>query len=242
MVEAAHVVRRIAGPALAADVVVEAAVAVGDDVEAGELLVADEAGQRVLVLLAEAPRHHRLEEMPGAEIFGVPARPRQRAGDRRRQNDVLGGAIHGSPPRDFLLRSIGERAGIERATSAMGDAQSQPRVPVTKRARDGRARSWVPGLHASPRGAALRLGREAAACRPSPDRTILPHGRHHHRDRHSRGAVGARARGRALAGDLAQRLPVHRGVRDCGRSWRGPACFRRSCFPRWSRSRRPSSI
>ena len=94
VVEAAHVVRRIAGPALAADVVVEAAVAVGDDVEAGELLVADEAGQRVLVLLAEAPRHHRLEEMPGAEIFGVPARPRQRAGDRRRQNDVLGGAVH----------------------------------------------------------------------------------------------------------------------------------------------------
>ena len=91
-------VGRIGGPALAADVVVEAAVAVGDDVEAGQFLVAQIAGQRVLVLLAEAPRHHRLEEMPGAEIFRVPARPRQRAGDGGRQNDVLGGAVHGSPP------------------------------------------------------------------------------------------------------------------------------------------------
>ena len=40
VVEAGHVVERIAGPALAADVVVEPAVAVGEDVEAGELLVA----------------------------------------------------------------------------------------------------------------------------------------------------------------------------------------------------------
>ena len=93
-VEARHVVGRIGGPALAADVVIEAAVAVGDDVETGEFLVAQIAGQRVLVLLAKAPRHHRLEEMPRAEIFRVPARPRQRAGDGGRQHDVLGGAVH----------------------------------------------------------------------------------------------------------------------------------------------------
>jgi len=62
---------------LAADVVVESAVAVGDDVEASEFLIAQIAGQRVLVLLAEAAGHHRLEKMPCAEILGVPARPRQ---------------------------------------------------------------------------------------------------------------------------------------------------------------------
>ena len=39
VVEAAHVARRIVGPALAADVLVEMRVAVGDDVEAGELLL-----------------------------------------------------------------------------------------------------------------------------------------------------------------------------------------------------------
>ena len=92
--EAGHVVRRVGGPALAADIVVEAAVAVGQDVEAGELLVAQIAGQRVLVLLAEAARHHGLEEMAVAEVFRVPARPRQRAGDRGRQHDVFGGAKH----------------------------------------------------------------------------------------------------------------------------------------------------
>jgi hypothetical protein len=96
---------------LAADVVIEMGVAVGHDVETGELLVADEAGQRILVLLAVAPRHHRFEEMPGAEIFGVPARPRQRAGDRRRQNDVLGGAEHEALPMlSFSAFSIAGRA------------------------------------------------------------------------------------------------------------------------------------
>src|SRR5664279_6408698 len=93
-IEAGHVVGRIGGPALAADVVIEPAVAVGDDVETGEFLVAQIASQRIFVLLAKAPRHHRLEEMPRAEIFRVPARPWQRAGDGGRQNDVLGGAVH----------------------------------------------------------------------------------------------------------------------------------------------------
>ena len=76
-VQPAHVVRRIGSPALAADVVVESAVAVGDDVEAGEFLIAQIAGERILVLLAKAAAHHRLEKMPGAEILRVPARPRQ---------------------------------------------------------------------------------------------------------------------------------------------------------------------
>src|ERR1041385_5472265 len=38
-VEAAHVARRIVGPALAADVAIEMRIAVGDDVEAGDLLL-----------------------------------------------------------------------------------------------------------------------------------------------------------------------------------------------------------
>src|SRR6266851_2414062 len=85
-------------PPRPADVGVEAAVAIGHDVEPGQFLVADVAGERVLILLAEAPRDHRLEEMPGAEIFRVPARARQRAGDGGRQHDVFGGAKHESLP------------------------------------------------------------------------------------------------------------------------------------------------
>ena len=94
MLVAAHVVRRIAGPALPADVVVEPAVTVSHDVEPGKLLVAQIAGQRVDVLLAVAAADHRIEEHAGAEILRVPARPRQRTGDRRRQHDVLGAPIH----------------------------------------------------------------------------------------------------------------------------------------------------
>ena len=52
-VEARHVVRRIARPALAADVLIEPAVAVGDDVETGDFLFPEVDRQRVDVLLAE---------------------------------------------------------------------------------------------------------------------------------------------------------------------------------------------
>src|SRR5437016_4684506 len=93
--EARHVVWRIGGPALPADVVVKMGVAVGNDIKAGQFLIADETRYGVFVLLAEAAAHHRFEEMPGAEVFRVPAGTRQRTRDGRRQNDVFGGAIHG---------------------------------------------------------------------------------------------------------------------------------------------------
>ncbi len=51
---------------MAADVVVEAAVAVGDNVEAGELLIAQVTRQRIFILLAEAAADHRLQKMAGA--------------------------------------------------------------------------------------------------------------------------------------------------------------------------------
>ena len=95
--------RRIVGPALAADVVIEAAVAVGDDIEAGDFLLVQIDGDRVDVLLAELVVHHRVEKAAHAEILRVPARPRQRAGDGGRQHDVFGGAKHvGISPGDCL--------------------------------------------------------------------------------------------------------------------------------------------
>ena len=84
-VEARHVMSRIGAPALAADILVEARVAVGDDVETGKLLGAQIRADRVGVLLAEAAVDHSVEEGPRAQILGVPAGPRQRADDRRRQ-------------------------------------------------------------------------------------------------------------------------------------------------------------
>src|SRR5689334_1367109 len=106
-VQPTHVVCRVAGPALAANVVIKSAIAVGDDVETGEFLVTQIAGQRVLVLLAEAAADHGFEKMPGAEIFRVPARPRQRTGDRRRQHNVFSGTKHLIPPSTAQLPGNG---------------------------------------------------------------------------------------------------------------------------------------
>ena len=69
LVEAAHVARRIIGPALAADVRVEMRVAVGDDVEAGQLLLVQIDRDRVDILLAELVVHHGVEEAARARDF-----------------------------------------------------------------------------------------------------------------------------------------------------------------------------
>jgi hypothetical protein len=64
----AHVVRRVAGPALAADVRVEPAVAVGHDVEPGHFLLLQIHRQGVHVLLAEPRQHHRVQERARAQV------------------------------------------------------------------------------------------------------------------------------------------------------------------------------
>ena len=84
-VEPAHVVRRIARPALAADVLVEPAVAVGHDVQPGHFLLPQIHRQRVHILLAE-PRlitiASRNDRVPRFSVYqlGRGSEP----GDRRR--------------------------------------------------------------------------------------------------------------------------------------------------------------
>src|ERR1051325_1111637 len=102
-VEAAHVARRIVGPALAADVAIEMRIAVGDDVEAGDLLLVQIHRDPVGVLLAELVVDERLDEAVRADVLGVPARARQRPGDGGRQLDVLGGTQHSSGLRLYLV-------------------------------------------------------------------------------------------------------------------------------------------
>jgi hypothetical protein len=94
LVEAAHVARRIVRPTLAADVGIEMGITVGDDVEPGELLFVQIDRNRIDILFAELVVDHRVEKTSRAEILRVPARPRQRAGNRGRQHDVFGGAKH----------------------------------------------------------------------------------------------------------------------------------------------------
>ncbi|MBV8166789.1 MAG: hypothetical protein JO021_08350, partial [Alphaproteobacteria bacterium] len=105
--EALHVVGRVALPAHAADLLVVMGVAVGDDVEAGRLLVAQMHRNRVLVLLAIARVHHRLEKALAAEHGRVPGRPRQRADDRGRQHGAGGSFVHGrNVPSDGSWRGV----------------------------------------------------------------------------------------------------------------------------------------
>ncbi|MCD6043318.1 MAG: hypothetical protein K0R40_2921 [Burkholderiales bacterium] len=76
------------------DVGVEAAVAVGHDVEPGDFLVAQVGGDGVEVLLAVGALDHRLAEFAPAEVLGVPAGARQRADDGGRQHDPRSRDVH----------------------------------------------------------------------------------------------------------------------------------------------------
>ena len=120
LVEAAHVARRIIGPALAADIRIEMRVAVGDDVEAGDFLLVQIDRDRVDVLLAELVVDHGVEETAQPEILRVPARPRQRAGDGGRQHFVFGGGKHGRrlPERVVVGRSLVRNGRLGNWTNA----------------------------------------------------------------------------------------------------------------------------
>ena len=90
----AHVMRRIARPALPADVLVEPAVAVRHDVQPRHFLLAQIHRQRIDILLAEPRRHHRVQKRPRPQILRIPTRARQRARDRRREHDPGSGLQH----------------------------------------------------------------------------------------------------------------------------------------------------
>ena len=92
--EPAHVMRRITRPALPPDVLVEPAVPVRHDVQPRHLLLPQIHRQRVHILLPEPRRHHRVQERPRPQVFGIPAWPRQRPRDRRRQHLPGGGFQH----------------------------------------------------------------------------------------------------------------------------------------------------
>ena len=63
-------------PRTARHVVVAVHVAVGEDVDAGAILIADDCRERVLELLAEAHVHHAGVERPAPHAHIEPVRPR----------------------------------------------------------------------------------------------------------------------------------------------------------------------
>jgi len=64
LVEARHVRRRIARPALTPNVLSEPRIAVGKNVQTRDLLLVQIHRQRILVLLAKLRLDHRLDERP----------------------------------------------------------------------------------------------------------------------------------------------------------------------------------
>src|SRR5262245_30721051 len=79
--KANHVPGRITRPRLTSDVLIETAIAIRDDIEAGGFLITKITSQGVGVLLSIPVVGHGIEERLGSQIFDVPAGPRQRAGN-----------------------------------------------------------------------------------------------------------------------------------------------------------------
>src|SRR5262249_14146150 len=101
--EAVHVLEGIRDPGATADVTIEAAVAVDQDVEAGAGLVVQEAGERVEILLPEGDAIHNLAERTPLQPLCVPQWTWQRAGDRRGQLPVASGGEHRSPSCQLIV-------------------------------------------------------------------------------------------------------------------------------------------
>jgi hypothetical protein len=88
--EAGPSLQRVVMPAAAGEVLVAVKVAVGENVEPGPLLVADDHGEGVLEFLAEADVQHAGVERPAPHADVEPPRPRPRPGYRAGQDDVFG--------------------------------------------------------------------------------------------------------------------------------------------------------
>ena len=104
-VDPAQALDRIEKPRLAADIEIEAAVAIGHDVEPGGFLRVDHRGDRIEILLAEHRVAHRRLERAAVEVLVVPQRSRIGPGDRGRHDHVAGGFEHRVPPLIVIARS-----------------------------------------------------------------------------------------------------------------------------------------
>ena len=96
--DAAETLDGIKEPGLAAHGQIEAAVAVGHDIEPCRLLLGDDAGDRVEILLAEQGLAERGLERSAGQAAIEPKRSRIGAGDGGGQNHIARDGEHGWPP------------------------------------------------------------------------------------------------------------------------------------------------
>ncbi len=129
--DAAQALDHVVEPRLAAHREIEARVAVGDQVEASQLLLAHQARHRVQVLLTEARIAQCVLEGPTAQLLGEPVRARVGAGDGGGQDQVAGGVEHGPtvPRRPSSVKPAASRARPRECTRAGGSRRRAPRPP-----------------------------------------------------------------------------------------------------------------
>lgn len=82
--ETRHVPRGITGPGLAADILIEPAIAVGEDVETCDLLIFQITRQRIDILFTKFVVRHGVDERTRTQVLRIPARTRQGTDDRCR--------------------------------------------------------------------------------------------------------------------------------------------------------------
>jgi len=79
--EAGHMSRWITGPGLAADILIEAAITVGHNVEPRDFLIPQIDTKCIRVLFSEFVVGHGVNKRSCAQVLGVPTWPRQRTDD-----------------------------------------------------------------------------------------------------------------------------------------------------------------
>src|SRR5205085_4412472 len=92
--EAGPALKRIVVPRASGQVFIDVEITVAENVEAGALLIADDDGERVLELLAEAHVEHASIERAAPHADIKPSGSWKRAGDSGRQNKARGSCEH----------------------------------------------------------------------------------------------------------------------------------------------------
>ena len=89
LTQALETLLRICDPLAPGNVVIEACVAIDQNIDPGTHLVGDQHSNEISILLAEATAGHSDRERPSAERLRIRARPGQTTGCRRNKRPVF---------------------------------------------------------------------------------------------------------------------------------------------------------
>ena len=162
--------QRVVVPRAAREVLVEVVVAVREDVEPRALLLGDHGRVRVEELLAEADVEQRRIKRPSPQAAVVPAWPRPRAGDGRREHQVLGSREHRACASSSRSggRSILDRREVRRRSQTPSSVSVPQCHPVGS--------LYASRVPARPAGVGHRIRRPSntMTCEPMSSQVVVP--------------------------------------------------------------------